>query len=155
MAMARSVLPNPEHQNPSLGGLELPIDESADGASAVCLDPHQKSRSIQRRFIMRERPTVQIVSHTATALVRIDTLQTLRESAGATKGKGLFPPEHRFNRSSQSGPELDLASQRAFRDFGCQFRVADEFIGEYDRLAHKWIVVSRFLAVNGMIGAVD
>jgi len=100
-------------------------------------------------FIMRIRPSLEILRYTGSTRFGIDFFQTLRERTSLARpleSQRLFPLQERLDGSTQLRPELNLSRDGAFRHLGRELGIENKFIGKRDWLAHSARVAGGYLS---------
>ena len=124
---------------PLVRGPELPVDEPANRACAIRLDPDQHAGLIGSGFVVGEWLAIKVLNHSAPAVGRIDRLKALGQrpvGTSAMQSQHLSILEERLDRPPQLCPILDLFCDRALSRLRHEPCIMHYFVGESDRLAH-------------------
>ena len=102
-------------------------------------------------FVVWEWSRSQILSDPLATLGRINRFETLRQRTcrvGLSQSQNFAPPQQSLDRSSQAGPEFNLAGDGPLRYLRSETCIQNEGIRKLDWLAHKSKVAKRYSAAR-------
>ena len=123
--------------------MELPVDETADGAGSIFFRPFQQTRPGGKRLVMRIRLGLKISRYTTATGWGVNGFDTggkrLRSRIPA-KLQDLPPFQQKFDGPAKARPELHLTCDGTLHHFAGNAGIEHEGVGELDGLTHTFRV---------------